>query len=1127
MRANFPSGGGFTAQRLFLTRCPVSGGPLYSYRLSDQEFQELQALVAQRAQRTGIEHFDNHEAAVFCLYGAEWWRRNFSGGAWSWENILRPVGAELSGSVAVLYPIVRKGLLYWKRKVRTTGSRNIFLVTLAIEGGLPLKLIQRDGLWLRRYFRRLMEQHRDFGQVCGAAELARDLAPLLPVSLRHEEIYELAGALVGKVWELQEQLGETRTPIEDLHARRPGWESELPLQVADDVAQELLLGLIRDAAEVRAGRAVRLRVSTWLERRAGGYGLYRGVDLPPRVELGQLRALMGQARSEEDLLARLHLSAWDACEAIWPVGVLSRVFERDSYVVEPARTDLEVRLPVEGQVRLKLHVGTSEHGTLQVPGGEALGDLPWVFEAPEGGQPARLLGEGSVSTRRAQVLVALPAGWTLADEEGGSGEEVGALGGLSGLGGTPERMLWRVQGAWTASCNGMSCRVLTGVAEAVAYQYALRGKTLDVAGLAEPVYLGVPQVWRCAEEGAWQRVPERELTLSSEQGEVRIQHRAAGEVKYQVKARVLPEQAQVEVHPEREGAGRIELSHLRTFRVQCEPAAGVTCKREYLKGQHRHVLRFEATGVPLAEVAVLIDWGTGQPMRLRLPYPAAGAWFVDREGKVLADGAAVALSSLPAIKLNALCPGRVVMVQAAMEVHDAAELRADLRARRMMLGPLASEGPRVVQSLVPLVEALQPYFAATLEHYTPVVLTAEVNGKPMRSLRVLRHAGKVKRISDEPRRFQVQRNDGTRIATPCKVIALPLWDPSRMSELPLDGESYAPPAERENGPWLVMALNGEYYGPCLDGVPAAKGYSVPVGVGPLTLKAVSCQEESRQRRVLFTQWYRELVENPGHREWSQVLASLKQLHHAPAQWFDQVRSLAENPDAAALAGLYVEAGDFAAFFKGMESLPFSFASMPVASWVRAGNARAALLGALPLEGDILALAKASCVQNLAELAPRWLRGLRATAELVQHVVLGGAAPQPAEKLWAGETSRMLAARQELFRGHAHDHWPQWSEWQAKFTSVQQEVSVELRGILEGAKGAAEIGYRMPVMIAPAIAAVASAWGLPLSRRTIFYINVLRHFDPAWFETAHEVMLKLCIAILYKTQPARLGLARCA
>ena len=130
------------------------GRPLYEYRCAKDEFSSLEEIT-----RSALKHGHvgrSHKAdALFCLFAAEWWRRNYEGGPWKWEDILEAMG--ISGiPFPSLYTTVEHGLKLWQREILMVGENRGFLVTLACEGGLPLNVIRKQGVKLRQFFKALL-----------------------------------------------------------------------------------------------------------------------------------------------------------------------------------------------------------------------------------------------------------------------------------------------------------------------------------------------------------------------------------------------------------------------------------------------------------------------------------------------------------------------------------------------------------------------------------------------------------------------------------------------------------------------------------------------------------------------------------------------------------------------------------------------------------------------------------------------------------------------------------------------------------------------------------------------------------------------------------------------------------
>ncbi len=200
--------------------------PIYAYRCNDSEFGELGALIRSKTRLPIIaDRLSPSDCALFCLYSAEWWRRNHESGPWKWEGILESVG--WSGTpIGKLYPIVREGLHFWNRDLLKTPDHNLFLVTLACEGGLPLRLLRKETAHLRIFFRDSLEEFHYFhrsGET--SATIVARVGDRLPRSLRQPVVYQLAGSLVQRIWELQQTIGESKTPVEDLDRLEPEWRN--------------------------------------------------------------------------------------------------------------------------------------------------------------------------------------------------------------------------------------------------------------------------------------------------------------------------------------------------------------------------------------------------------------------------------------------------------------------------------------------------------------------------------------------------------------------------------------------------------------------------------------------------------------------------------------------------------------------------------------------------------------------------------------------------------------------------------------------------------------------------------------------------------------------------------------
>ena len=206
----------------------------------------------------------------------------------------------------MLCQMVVVGLKRWKRDVLRTGHGRAFLVTLACEGGLPLKLVQKEGASLRVYFRALLEETRVFGRWgVPFSTLAERVQDRLPRTLRNQVVYELCGSLAAEIWRLQEIVGEARDPVVELDRHHPGWRERLPLLVSDEVTKALLRNLLTDAAEV-VNMGGRLRWERFLEQAGEAWILKGRFELPASLGLTEVEALFGLEAAD-----RLHHAYFD------------------------------------------------------------------------------------------------------------------------------------------------------------------------------------------------------------------------------------------------------------------------------------------------------------------------------------------------------------------------------------------------------------------------------------------------------------------------------------------------------------------------------------------------------------------------------------------------------------------------------------------------------------------------------------------------------------------------------------------------------------------------------------------------------------------------------------------------
>ncbi|ARU31768.1 hypothetical protein CAP31_08795 [Sulfuriferula sp. AH1] len=283
------------------------GRMLYGYRLTDDEYLSLKdtlAFASEFGQLGEVARKIRSFPALFVLYAAEWWRREYQGGAWEWAPIIGSFGGDATQlATNARTECVQQGFAYWGH--RPSGEGKKFFGAAVAQGGLPLKFIGNGGGKLASIMASALRSatrfHWDESQI---AQDVADRADELPGSLHKPEIYALIAQMVRAVLELKKEFqltGET-DPIAILNKRDPQWRERFPLQLEDVAAEALLTGLVKEAAQqVVVSSSSMFAVERFLKPIAEGrYELMSSLHCPTTVHVENLVHLF-RLHTNEDL----------------------------------------------------------------------------------------------------------------------------------------------------------------------------------------------------------------------------------------------------------------------------------------------------------------------------------------------------------------------------------------------------------------------------------------------------------------------------------------------------------------------------------------------------------------------------------------------------------------------------------------------------------------------------------------------------------------------------------------------------------------------------------------------------------------------------------------------------------
>ncbi len=622
----------------------VDGRPLYGYHLTDQSFAQLQSDLVQWIVAGALTR--DRGAALFVLWAADWFRRSYKGSGLAWDDVLAPLG------VAVAYTDLRtateKGLRAWGRPLRTNGLGRDFLGSLLREGGFPVAAVaEGGGGWARNLLRGLVAPLlADPNAHEAAAEVLARRACSAHSSQRFRDddfagvCADLALAVVRLRRETETRARASGLPLAAwLALNRPDWRSELPLVVSGAGADALIGNLL----DVEASAAVRgtIAVERFLVRRAGETwheSARLGLDgAMHAAELGAIDPAEGRLR-------------------LFAHGELVRQLPRELGLVDP---------PMEGErhwecrssqaarglhpigfnvaIALDLRVGDRAVAMIMLPGGQPRRGRLLVLERDllvTDREALRVLGSGSGRYVAENVVVQLPAGWSIAVDDGGTLEDLG--------GGVVGAQLWSLVGiARIQDAEGDRYRVATGQDQDSRDRLHVDGRSASQLTSTSDVELfcGAPTI-----SSLQGRAGKRFFRVLGE----RLWHPLGGALlpgQYEVALRdddllldkrriaVLPDAAQLQVIGRGDRA-QWRLSGWGTVQLVPDPAAPLRVEADAWYAR--------PTRAPVTVFDAVIIWPNGSRIGVRVPFPQE-ATLAFWEGHALAPGSKFTLADLEKI----------------------------------------------------------------------------------------------------------------------------------------------------------------------------------------------------------------------------------------------------------------------------------------------------------------------------------------------------------------------------------------------------------------------------------------------------------------------------------------------
>lgn len=1083
------------------------GRPLFAYKTTAEEFKTLCQLLQNCPVKS---HSPPRYPMVWLLFAAEWWKREYSGGAWRWGPLCEAAGLQILSHDKIRNMVVN-GHQQWllQTSLKTEGKRFIGLV--AMSGGLPMRLVESAQGGLSRLLRMVTEQALNYSlQDEQLRQAIETQASLLPACYQQTPVYELLDSLIKAVLHIQVTyaLHDASDPISKLQEVCPDWEALFPITLDSHAAASLIKGLVRSIVNIIP------------QSRQTPFHILRGLRFSsdgssPQYEL----SFVMQAQAKRDHIAgTLGL----ASEQLPPhFQLILRVGEQEYIAGEALLRDDEYQLiakplPLIQTLHDSAQLIVSRWGaTLHIAnllGGEALShDEPLIFE--NASPFARLIAQGDARVKGSSALVAIPPKTIVFSEDGETRELCNNLS-------NEMRLIELPAGDTRLVYQRQTFRIHICTSVPVIPDSYWTGETIEAISIPGLLFCGTPRLRLIQESGYASDVPSHELFVNVQNSEQRLeQAEAPGFCRLiwrkdrqrllSTRAVILPQGASITYKP---GAnpheGMIRLINWRNLPIRCE--------NEDIELSTRHdgtdlILALKCTAVrPVTSVSFSLQWPDGE-QKLTLPFPAYGV-------TLLRDN--TPLEANQVLTIEELIGCRALLMSAQGAVHWLLRMTTvGLNSRTQLSQEIKYIGVREIR-LFELIPRIQQILSChqRLDH---TVLLELVHGHQTHaSLQVGRYSTRISLnnqiafLSDKEREIILEQTQAEGF-----LQALPLAEPENdpvslpliFSEQVFTGNWQVNLPADAVGPWLIYTTNNTQLH-CRPTIATPITTSPPDYFTPL--RKALCEADSQTRMRMLRAALQLMAANPEDDDWHTLEQLLDKLHHLPLASLDICQALIHEPLALTMATLLLDNFSSRMAERLPSELPFEWLLIAPEHWF---NTFAIIRQQLSTANHRQVAAIRNDIQNKSQYLARWQPALSFIFEQGFHQHFGLNCqdvsfffknPSMLIECWLanlldGENSAM----QQMFRRNPPENqrYPDISgvESGAFLKSMHGQMLVN-RSKLPVTE------FKLGIVILPFMAASdayagnGKQWQFDPAR--LFSLRTARQFDIVWFDLAYQTGL---------------------
>lgn len=391
-----------------------NGSPLYTYKMSALEFSELQSCLESNLQ-TYLKIYDINDIcsrstefpALFVLYAANWWQREYDGSGMNWDPIFTSIGinyATLNSNTRS--QMIKRGFSYWNLTLNNDIGNLKFIGNIASQGGLPLKLIASDKNGnLNRLLKRTLKEvvGLAFPNKQSIFTIIEAHQYDLPRSYRQPLIFDLLAEIIHTFLHLKNEanLSGSSDPLEKLNQFNANWRDSFPLPMDDKNAKGVLERFVQEGALIKAERQrFVLKLDRFIKFIDDYFVINAKVNLPDQAE--EEDAIKQALGIDGDFISRLMTLEINNQTESMEVAI-RRLAGQNKFRFDSPKHEFKDALSTH-TATLKSDAGSKK---MELQNADELDeDSPWVFDGEETNEFKFIkMGAGKFKSAKLYVVV--------------------------------------------------------------------------------------------------------------------------------------------------------------------------------------------------------------------------------------------------------------------------------------------------------------------------------------------------------------------------------------------------------------------------------------------------------------------------------------------------------------------------------------------------------------------------------------------------------------------------------------------------------------------------------------------------------------------------------------------------